>query len=150
MPLCGFNQKMIDGIRIFSEGLMDATLERGVKNGLTEMGACRIEVRDIDLFKSALKQTFGLPDECDSLRSQMVYGIAVFSDALLRNSMKWSADEANIRSVLSKEIESVTDFLQRLEDEHQRLKLFSSPDETALGAAHWMRLNDPTVVPTGH
>jgi len=55
MPLCGFNQKMIQGIAMFAEGLFEATAARAAEEKMTLTEAFKIELRDIGLFLQALE-----------------------------------------------------------------------------------------------
>lgn len=55
MPLCGFKPKMVQGIAIFSQGLLEATLERAEENGVSIKEAFEAEVKEITAFLEALE-----------------------------------------------------------------------------------------------
>ena len=55
MPLCGFKPKMVQGIVIFSQGLLEATLERAKETGVSIEKAFKFEVGEIAAFLEALE-----------------------------------------------------------------------------------------------
>jgi hypothetical protein len=49
MPICGFNQKMLDGLAKFHEGLVEhGLIERSRKRGLTKERTLECELKDME------------------------------------------------------------------------------------------------------
>ena len=60
MPLCGFNQKMLEGLAAFHEGLVEhGLIERSKKKNQTTEQTINIELKDMDKF---LKETHNLTE----------------------------------------------------------------------------------------
>lgn len=143
MPLCGFNQQMIEGIVTFSDGLFSATVERGQQNGVDDVSAVATEVREIDLFIDALKSRYGAPDDSGKVMADMIYGIAVFSRGLLRATLaEQGSSRSHIAQVFDGQVRSIGMFLEELEKTHQFLKKSNSPEETMKKAVEWIDANN--------
>ena len=59
MPICGFNEKMLEGLKALTEGLVEhglkfrgekngETIEQGIKRELSDMARLLLEIRGID------------------------------------------------------------------------------------------------------
>ena len=60
MPLCGFNQKMLDGLRAFNEGLVEhGLIERSERKRRTIDDTLSVELKDMQRF---LTETHALKD----------------------------------------------------------------------------------------
>lgn len=77
MPMCGFNQKMFQGLREFGEGLWDAAVERATADGLSLRESFDQEIAEITLFVDLLSRRSQPP--------QALIGIANLTQALYRN-----------------------------------------------------------------
>lgn len=55
MPLCGFNNRMIQGIAIFAEGLFEATASRAKENNVPVEDAFHAEIKEMQKFLEALE-----------------------------------------------------------------------------------------------
>jgi hypothetical protein len=143
MPLCGFNKKMIEGITLFSQGLFEATIERGRQNKVSDLSAVTTEAHEIDLFLKALKARYASPEDTQKRIAQMIYGIAVFSSALFDSTLSQNGHaETDFKSTFDAEVERITVFLEQLELQHQELKKTNSPEQTMIKAAKWIDQND--------
>ena|ERR1017187_3689539 len=143
MPLCGFNKKMIDGIVTFSEGLFEATIERGAQNRVNSLTAVQTEVKEIALFIEALQQKYGLTVETSKKMAEMIYGIAVFSGGLFESTLSQNGHaKADLKTAFDQQVKKISEFLERLESEHQKLKKTNTPEQTMVKAVHWIDKND--------
>jgi len=143
MPLCGFNKKMIDGIVIFSEGLYEATIERGHKNKVDDLVAIKTEVHEIELFIKALQLKYGVTVETSKKMAEMIHGIAVFSGSLFESTLEKNAGaNANLSKTFDQQVKKISLFLEQLENKHQELKKTNTPEQTMVKAVQWINDND--------
>jgi uncharacterized protein YaaN involved in tellurite resistance len=146
MPLCGFNKKMIDGIAIFSEGLFEATLQRGEENKHDASRAIKNEVTEIELFINRLKRKYGAAVDTPKKMAEMIYGIAVFAGALFESTLAEANSDKEVKDAFDRKVKAITEFLERVEAKHQDLKKNNSPDETMRKAVEWIDSNDTGIV----
>lgn len=78
MPLCGFNKKMIDGLRQFSEGLYDQAEIRAKEDGVSLRESFDNEIAEMDIFQQILSKK-------DFIRLQALIGVAHYAQSLYRN-----------------------------------------------------------------
>ena len=143
MPLCGFNKQMIDGIVIFSQGLFEATIERGVQNKVDDLTAVKREVHEIDLFIKSLHDKYGKPEDATKKMAEMIYGIAVFAGGLFKSTVAHNGhSKVDLKGTFEKQVKKVSEFLEQLENEHQELKKTNTPEETMKKAVQWIDDND--------
>ncbi|MBI3415497.1 MAG: hypothetical protein HY043_09280 [Verrucomicrobia bacterium] len=143
MPLCGFNQKMIEGIATFSEGLYEATIERGRQSKVTDISAVKTEVKEIELFIKALQEKYRMTVETSKKMAEMIYGIAVFSGGLFESALSQNGHaEADLKRVFDGQVEKISKFLEQLESKHQELKKTNTPEQTMVKAVEWIDKND--------
>lgn len=143
MPLCGFNNKMIEGIELFSEGLFEATMERGQQNGVTAHSAVESEVREIQLFVSALQQKYGTPEQTPKKMAQMIFGIAVFASGLFESTLaQEKLSSSDLQPQFSQQVRKIGKFLEALESKHQELKKTNTAEQTMIKAVEWIHQND--------
>jgi alanyl-tRNA synthetase len=143
MPLCGFNKKMIDGIVTFSEGLFEATIERGRKNNVNSLNAVKTEVEEIDLFIKALQAKYGITVETSKKIAEMIYGIAIFSGSLFESTLSQNGHaKADLKKAFDRQVRKISEFLEQLENKHQELKKTNSPQQTMVKAVQWIDDND--------
>ena len=143
MPLCGFNKKMIDGIVIFSEGLYEATIERGHQNEVSDLTAIETEIEEIDLFIKALQSKYGLTVETSKRMAEMIYGIAVFSGSLFESTLdKNSQADTDLHQAFNQQVKKISLFLEQLENKHQELKKTNTAELTMVKAVQWIDDND--------
>jgi uncharacterized protein YicC (UPF0701 family) len=142
MPLCGFNEKMIEGIATFSEGLFEATIERGNAKGVDNKTAIETEIDEISIFIEALKSKYKTPDNVTKKMAEMIYGIAVFSGALFQSAMNKSKNGNELEVSFYEQVKNISKFLEDLENKHQELKKMYAPKETMKKAVDWIDNND--------
>lgn len=143
MPLCGFNKKMIDGIITFSEGLYEATIERGQQNRVDDLTAVRTEVDEIGLFVKALRDKYKTPDDTSKKMAEMIYGIAVFSGSLFKSTLAQNGHAtSDLTTTFQNQVKQIGLFLERLEIKHQELKKTNTPEQTMVKAVQWVDDND--------
>ncbi len=58
MPLCGFNEKMIEGLAIFAKGLFEAVQDRAAREGLSLEKAFDNEIHELGLFLASLEEKY--------------------------------------------------------------------------------------------
>lgn len=146
MPLCGFNQKMIEGIVTFSEGLYEATLEIGRQNHVDGLAAVKTEVQEIDLFIKALQEKYGMTVETSKKMAEMIYGIAVFSGSLFESTLSQNGHAtANLKTAFDQRVKKISEFLEQLENKHQELKKTNTPEQTMVKAVQWIDDNDQSI-----
>lgn len=143
MPLCGFNKKMIEGIATFSEGLFEATIERGQQHNVNEIAAVETEVQEIGLFIKALQDKYGITVETSKKMAEMIHGIAVFSGALFEQTLSQNGrTKADLKGTFDKQVKNISEFLEQLENKHQELKKTNTPQQTMVKAVQWIDDND--------
>jgi hypothetical protein len=143
MPLCGFNKKMIDGIVTFSEGLFEATIERGRQNKVNDLTAIKTEVEEIDLFIKALQAKYGITVETSKKIAEMIYGVAVFSGSLFESTLSQNGHaKADLKNAFDQQVKKISEFLEQLENKHQELKKTNTPQQTMVKAVQWIDDND--------
>jgi len=54
MPMCGFNQKMLEGISLFAEGLFDQAIKRSNEDNLSLEESFSQEIFEMDIFREIL------------------------------------------------------------------------------------------------
>lgn len=134
---------MIEGIALFSQGLFEATIERGRQNGVKDHTAIETELHEIDLFIKALKDKYRTPDAVQKKIAQMIYGIAVFSGGLFDSTIAQNGlDDSNLKVTFQEEVKRIGSFLERLENKHQELKRTNTPEQTMIKAVQWIDNND--------
>ena len=77
MPLCGFNKKMIDGLRQFSEGLYDQAEIRAKEDKISLRESFDNEIAEMDIFRQILSKK-------DFVRLQALIGVTHFAQSLYR------------------------------------------------------------------
>lgn len=134
---------MIDGIATFSEGLYEATIERGQQNGVTDLTAVTTEIAEIELFIKALQQKYGMTVETSKKMAEMVYGIAVFSGSLFESALPQNGHvKADLKGAFDSRVKEISKFLEQLENKHQELKKANTPEQTMVKAVDWIDKND--------
>jgi hypothetical protein len=143
MPLCGFNKKMIDGIITFSEGLFEATIQRGKQNRVDDFTAVRTEVHEIDLFIKAFRDKYKTPEDTSKKMAEMIYGVAVFSGGLFQSILARNGHAtSDFATTFQNQVKEIGLFLERLESKHQELKKTNTPEQTMAKAVQWVDDND--------
>ena len=143
---------MIDGIATFSEGLFEATMERGQQNNVSELTAVTTEVKEIDLFIKALQDKYGMTVVTWKKMAEMIYGIAVFSSGLFESTLAQNGHaKADLKSAFDSRVKEISEFLEHLESKHQELKRTNTPEQTMIKAVQWIDEHDrPAVIVSGH
>ena len=83
MPMCGFNEKMLNALTDFSKGLFEQILKRAKKESISLEKAMEIEVEELNIFLSLNSQKYH-----DSLRPK--YDVRTSMEKLI----EWSAFDA--------------------------------------------------------
>lgn len=78
MPMCGFNAKMIAGLKEFGEGLYEQALIRARDDRVSLRDSFSNEITEMDIFLSVLA-------DADCKEKQPLMGIAYLAQALYRN-----------------------------------------------------------------
>jgi len=79
MPLCGFNEQMLEGLRQFHLGLVEhGILERSERKGQTVAETVERELQDMEAFRE------GLPEMTDPLARDLIKALINYSDAFYR------------------------------------------------------------------
>ncbi len=140
--LCGFNQKMIEGIVTFSEGLYEATIERGRQNELNDLAAVKAEIKEIDLFMKALRDKHGMTVESSKKMVEMIYGIAVFSGSLFKSVLSQNSHtEVDLKKPFDLRVKEIGNFLEKCENKSQELKKGHTPEQAMVKAVQWIDEN---------
>lgn len=135
---------MVDGLTTFSEGLFEATLQRGERNNLPPSEAVRVEINEINSFIEALKSKYGVTVETSKKMAEMIFGIAVFSGALFDSALNGGDSEGSndLKDQYRQRVKTVGLFLERLEEIHQALRKTHPSHETMTKAVQWIDEND--------
>jgi uncharacterized membrane protein YgdD (TMEM256/DUF423 family) len=140
--LCGFNQKMIEGIATFSEGLYQATMERGQQNNVTDVAAVKAEIKEIGLFIKALQAKYGMTVESSKKMVEMIYGIAVFSGSLFESTLSQNGHaKADLKRTFDSRVKEISGFLEKCENKSQELQKTNAPEQAMVKAVQWLDKN---------
>ena len=133
---------MIEGIVTFSEGLYEATMERGQQNKVTDIAAVNAEIKEIDLFIKALRDKYGMTVESSKKMVEMVYGIAVFSGSLFESTVSRNGHaKADLRGTFDSQVKEISEFLEKCENKSQELHKTNTPEQAMVKAAQWIDEN---------
>ncbi|MDB4984133.1 MAG: hypothetical protein JWM20_312 [Patescibacteria group bacterium] len=80
MPLCGFNQKMLDGLGLFAEGLWEQAIKRSEEDKVSIEESLKQEIKEMNIFKEILA-------EKDPKKVQGLHGIAFLAQALYGHAL---------------------------------------------------------------
>jgi len=138
MPLCGFKPDMVKGNNLYLKGLLEATLERDSE----PKKAIQKETKEICLFIESLKEMYKNPEYTKKRRAKFIYGIAILSQAFFEEAVELSENE-NMPMVDACQIviDKTSNFLEEIENEHQKLKKIFSPAETMKKSVEWINDN---------
>jgi FlaG/FlaF family flagellin (archaellin) len=133
---------MIEGIAAFSEGLYEATMERGQQNKASDLAAVKAEIEEIDLFIKALQSKYGMTVESSKKMVEMIYGIAVFSGSLFESILSQNGDtKANLKGTFDSRVKEISEFLENCENKSQELKATNTPEHAMDKAVQWIDEN---------
>ena len=121
MPLCGFNKKMIDGLRQFGEGLYDQAEKRAMEDNVSLRESFDNEVTEMDTFLAILAKK-------DPIRFQALTGITHLAQALYRNGQ--GLDQPKDKFL--EEFEKLLAFLVELDDKYYKELRPGTDPKTAL------------------
>ncbi len=79
MAMCGFNKKMLDGLKLFGEGLYDQAVKNAAKNSLSLRESFEWEVQEMDIFIPIVAQK-------SAAKFQALRGIAEYAQSLYKNA----------------------------------------------------------------
>jgi hypothetical protein len=128
MPLCGFNQKMLDGLRQFGEGLYDQAEKRAKEDDCTIRESFDNEIQEMDIFFSILSAK-------DQIKYQALLGVAHLAQALYRNAQGSEAPKEVFFSELEKAIDS---FVRVDEKYYGELRPGNDPTHALKRLGEWM------------
>ena len=121
MPLCGFNQKMIDALRLFGEGLYVQAEKRAKEDKLSVPEALDQEIDEMDTFLKIL-------GEKDPLKVQAIVGITKIARAMYVGAQ----GSNNPHQAFNETLENLLAFLIQMDNEYyERLRPSAGP-KTAL------------------
>ena len=109
MPLCGFNKKMISGLRQFGEGLYDQAEKRSVEDDVTLRKSFDNELTEMDIFLEILEKK-------DAARFQALIGITYLAQALYRNGQ----GKNEPKKKFLREFEKLLNFLIEMDDKYYK------------------------------
>ncbi len=117
MPMCGFNQKMLEGLAAFQEGLVEHGLyERSRETGQTYEQRLEEELSDMDRFSKAM------PKINDPEMRDITVGLSTFARAFYRLARRKGLD--NYRETAS----AVNDYFVEMDRKFYR-ELQGQPDD---------------------
>src|SRR6185312_1963051 len=107
-----------------------------------------IEIQEIRMFVEEMENAFGVGPQMSSCVPQLIAGVAVFSEGLLKDVKNRAYGEGvdyDAATIIS--ARKVGEFLELLENKHQELKVQFGPRETMKLAVEWIRENslEPTL-----
>ena len=124
MPFCGFNQKMLDGLKAFTEGLVEHGLEfRSEQNGETIEQAIKREISDM---ARLLFETQRIDDSAKRVLTEGLVQYALGFYLLVRAKGIESSQEL---------IANVLDYFKSM-DEKYYSELEGKPDDMRILAEH--------------
>ena len=145
MPVCGFNQKMLEGLSTFAEGLFDQAIKRSREDSLSLEDSLKQEIREMDVFREIL-------DSKDERKLQVLKGITLIAQELYRQGLATTPEE--IRKRFFAAVAEEKDFCVKLDNEYyENLRPNFGPFEALQRLSPWIdevRGNGrPTVEPPG-
>lgn len=128
MPLCGFNDKMITGLRMFGEGLFDQAEERAKIDCVSLRTSFDNEVSEMDVFLRILSEKeFG--------RFQSLIGITHLSQALYKSGL--GLDDP--KETFLKKLEASLKFFVELDNKYYaEFRPGTDPVEALEKLGHWL------------
>lgn len=128
MPLCGFNKKMIDGLRQFSEGLYDQAEIRAREDKISLRESFDNEITEMDIFQQILSKK-------DFIRLQALIGVAHLAQSLYRNGQGLDAPKEKFFEAFEEQL----DFFIELDDKYYKeLRPDSSPKIALQKLGQWI------------
>ena len=132
MPLCGFNRKMLDGLRQFGEGLFDQALKRAQDDSLSLPDSVKAEIEEMNIFLDILS----VPSE--SARVNTVLGVT-----LVARASYWAAQgetEEEIRSNFMRKLDENIAFLRRMDAKYyDEFRPGREPEDALKLLCEWIR-----------
>lgn len=109
MPLCGFDNQMLDGLEAFYTGLKEAAVRNAKERDQSIIDAIHQEIREMDEFLGELS---ALPDPEDR---QCLEGVTQFARSFYQNSLRRGG---NVYSAMDAEIAHRRKFLQSVDERY--------------------------------
>jgi hypothetical protein len=131
MPLCGFDEQMLDGLGMFYNGLLDAVVRKSKKKDISIEEAIVLELKDIDGF---LKELVILNNEIDK---QKLIGITNYAKSFYLGSLNLAKTKGiDILEAMKKEIEKTRDFL--FEIDKYFYSYLENKEDSMKKLVHWI------------
>ena len=106
MPMCGFDEQMLDGLDDFHQGLVEAVQRKSKKSNITVKEAVMWELKEMGLF---MKELVVLGSETNK---QKLVGIANYSSAFYLGALEKSKENnIDIEEAMKEEMKSTRGFL---------------------------------------
>ena len=137
MPLCGFNKKMIDGLRQFGEGLYEQAEKRAAEDGVSLRTSFENEVEEMDFFLQILSE--------NSNRLQGLIGVTNLAQFLYRNVQGLEQPKEQFL----KGSEKLLAFLVKMDDKYYKeLRPGVNPTHALTKLGEWIEQNLPSTNPS--
>lgn len=128
MPLCGFNSKMLAGLRQFGEGLYEQAEKRAKGDSCTLRESFDNEIKEMDAF-------FAILSTKDQKKYQELIGVAHLAQALYRNAQGLEEPKEKFFAELGNAIDL---FVKIDEKYYGELRPGNDPIEALKGLGEWL------------
>lgn len=132
MPMCGFDEQMLDGIGMFYRGLAEAALRKSKEKNIIVEEAIILEIKDMNDF---LKELVILDNE---INKQKLIGITNYAKAFYLGSLKLAKDKGiSIEEAMNIEIDQTRNFLFEIDEYFY--KYLKNKDNPMKELVSWIR-----------
>lgn len=108
MPLCGFNEKMLNGLSLFAEGLFEQAIKRSEEDQLSLEDSLKQEISEMDIFREILASK--------GERLQVLTGITLIAQGMYREGLDKIPDR--IKEKFFSAVEKEKEFCVGLDTEY--------------------------------
>ncbi|HEC30478.1 MAG TPA: hypothetical protein ENI66_00495 [Candidatus Yonathbacteria bacterium] len=128
MPLCGFNEKMLDGLRQFGEGLFDQAEYRAKADSVDMLTSFDNEVFEINTFLQILSKK-------DPEKFQCLVGIAHITQALYKSGQGLESPKGAFLKNLDEMLKFFVEIDKKYYDD---LRLKDAPQKALEKLGEWL------------
>jgi hypothetical protein len=85
MPMCGFNQKMLEGLSLFAEGLFDQAIKRSGEDNLSLEESLKQEILEMNIFREIL--------DSKGEKFQVLKGLTLIAQGMYKQGLGGTQEE---------------------------------------------------------
>jgi hypothetical protein len=132
MPMCGFNQKMLEGLSLFAEGLFDQAIKRSNEDSLSLEESLKQEILEMDIFREIL--------DSKGERFQVLKGLTLIAQDMYKQGLGGTHEE--IKEHFFEAAAQERDFCVKLDNEYyENLRPNFGPIKALHKLSRWLDEN---------